>query len=297
MRRSSVTKIGAVLGTAALLAQPAKAEPILFGFAAIACDVDDPHDTGNRTDYIDEVAGWTSANQVCITADRDTLIDRLRRSAAAFSPVFLIEPVFFERRGSSLYPNPNAAELWLFTQDAIAASGIDPAKLIFYVADEPLHFGLSRTDVEQAVAVIDAAYPSAQTLVIEARPAVRADAVPRNVDFWGFNAYAIADPATDAGYQRNWQTSLDALGPNQRLAVIIDAVHTPFHVGLGLTPQDMGAVALAYEALIEDTPQVGLALGYTWPGGIDGAWETGLRTMPRDVIETYRQVGARLMTR
>ncbi len=95
-----------------LIAAPASADPILFGYAAVSCGLDDPHDTSDRIDYTDEVAGFTTANQVCITTDTDETATRLARTAALFTPVFYIEPVFFTQSARRLPPMSDADVLW-----------------------------------------------------------------------------------------------------------------------------------------------------------------------------------------
>ena len=58
-----------------------------------------------KVDYSDEVAGFTNANQVCVTADPELLTQRLRDTVALFTPVFYIEPVFFEfANGAGWHP-------------------------------------------------------------------------------------------------------------------------------------------------------------------------------------------------
>ena len=75
---------------------PAPVELTYFGYSAIACDHDDPHDESDLADYSLEVAIFTNANQVCVTADLDGLVKRLRETSALYRPLFYIEPVFFD---------------------------------------------------------------------------------------------------------------------------------------------------------------------------------------------------------
>ena len=122
-----------------LLATRILAEPVrYFGYAGIACALDDPHDTTSRNDYIDEVAGFTNLNQVCLSPDPKVTADRLARMAKAGAISLLnVEPVLFTQSGQGLVPNPDRATLWPLVTEAIRQSGVAPGGIIFYLVDEP----------------------------------------------------------------------------------------------------------------------------------------------------------------
>ena len=286
--------ISAVALCAALIAAPASADPILFGYAAVSCGLDDPHDTTDRVDYADEVADFTTANQVCITADADETAARLARTAALFTPVFYIEPVFFSQSPRRLRPNPDADALWEYTVATIAASDVPADDLIFYLVDEPTLRRLPLSAVSAAARVIKGTFPNARILMIEAFAPDDPVAIPAGVDIWGFNTYALRDPAADPAFIRQLTSARAALGPRQSLALIMDAQYTPVHAAAGLTEADMADVARAYARLARSTPEVSIMLGYTWAGGIDGPWEKGLRDLPQPVIAAHRQIGRAL---
>lgn len=280
----------------ALLPAIAPAGSPLFGYAAIACDHDDPFDKQSKTDYSDEVTGFTTANQVCVTGDMDILAHRLRRAAAAYTPVFYVEPVFFDHSRPVPRLHPSVNTLWAMVRQAIRKSGVDPRDMIFYLADEPVLRGLPMATVDQAARIIRRHYPGARILVIEAYLPDKL-AIPDEADIWGFNAYTIRDPRADKGYVRLLDRAAALLGPNRSLAIIMDAQHTPIHEKAGLRPADMAEVAWNYMALTQSRNDVALMLGYTWAGGIDNRRERGVRDLPDAVRQAHRQIGQTLRER
>lgn len=267
----------------------AGAGPIAFGFVAVLCGHDDPHDAEGITDYSDEVAGWTSLNHVCL----DTPEESTRRLAATkghFTALLHVEPVFFEG-GMRLRWQAAADELWPIYAEAIRASGVTP---VFYLADEPQLRGLEPALLSRAAQMIRGAFPDARIAVVEAYLPDEPLTIPPEIDLWGFNAYTLRDPGADPGYLAQLDRAEAALAPHQSLILVADAVFTPVHARAGLVPEDMAKVALAYERLARARPRVAAMIGYTWAGGIDGPDELGLRDLPASVRETWRGIGLRL---
>ena len=261
-----------------------------FGYAAVVCDLDDPWDDTAKTDYSDEVAGFTNANQVCVTGDMGLLADRLRNSARQFMPVFYLEPVFFSDLNGRLAPNPQAAELWRFVRGAITASGVPPDEMVFYIVDEPELRGLALSDVSVAAEMVRESYPGARIMMIAAYRAGQVT-IPAEIDLWGFDAYAVPDPAAEPLFMAHLEEAAAQLRDGQRLVLVMDANHTPYHRANGLSEDDMADVARAYFALAQSRDDVEMLLGYTWAGGIDSAAEKGVRDMPPAVIEAHREIG------
>ncbi|MFV0451423.1 MAG: hypothetical protein ACK5LS_04110 [Propioniciclava sp.] len=293
------TSIATVAALAALsgCAAPTPPEPrnpvalTYFGYAAIACDLDDPFDEEDRTDYSAEVAGFTNANQVCVTADMTVLADRLRAAAAQYTPIFAVEPVFFSWAEGHGRLHPAAEELWGQVIGAVTASGVDPEELIFYLADEPELRGLPTRDLRRAADMIGEVYPAARIMVIEAYRGPAAPTIPTEIDLWGFNAYAIPDPGAEPLYTDHLDRAASRLAPHQSLVLIMDANYTPYHREAGLEPADMAQVAQNYLALARSRSDVAMLLGYTWAGGIDSTDERGVRDLPGIVRRAHETIG------
>ena len=274
------------------LAEPAKALDF-FGYVGVMCDLDDPFDDSTLTDYSSEVAGFTNANHVCLPASPGDWVARLQAADAQFRPVISIETAFdFAGRGPD---GPAALLLWGLIRDAIRDSGIDPARIIFHLVDEPTHRGIAPLAVMRAAQTVRADFPTAEVMVIEACRIEGPPPVDPNITLWGFDCYTFADPMLDRTYMTFLELAAGQLGPDQRLVLIMDANHTPIHEGAGLTQVDMADVARAYARLALSRPDVVGMLGYTWAGGIDNDEERGVRDMPPEVIAAHREVGRLLL--
>ncbi len=281
----------------ALCVTPALAEPVrYFGYAAIACGLDDPHDASQKTDYIDEVAGFTNLNQVCLSPDPAVTADRLARMAAAGSAaLFNIEPALFVQTAAGLRPNPDRAALWPLVTEAVSQSGTPPERIFFYLADEPTLRQLPPADLSDAARLVKQTYPAASLMVIEAYDPQGPGPIVPELDYWGFDAYAVKDPATEPLYLAYLDRSRALLGKDQHLVLMMDAMHTPVHQDLGISQADMAAVARSYLNLAQDRGDVAAILGYSWVGGIDNASERGVRDLPANVQATHRDIGTLLL--
>jgi len=87
-----------------LLGAPVLAGPHWFGFAGVACGLDDPHGDAATIDYSEEVAGFTNLSQVCPIRDVEASAALLARAAERFTPLYAVEPFLFETRAGRLQP-------------------------------------------------------------------------------------------------------------------------------------------------------------------------------------------------
>ena len=289
----------ALVLTLALCASPAFAEPVqYFGYVAVACGLDDPHDATTKTDYIDEVAGFTNLNQACVSTDPAVTADWLRRLSAVGSAALLhVEPALFTDTPEGVRPNPDRAALWPLVVQGIAESGVDPDQILFYLVDEPALRHLPPADVSEAARFVRQTYPNARTIVIDAYDAAGPGPIAPELDFWGFDAYAVPDPGAEPLYTDYLDRARAGLHPGQGLVLVMDAMHTPTHEEQGLSQDDMADVARAYAALAERRGDVAAILAYAWAGGIDVPTDRGVRDLPAAVQEAHREIGRRLLGR
>ena len=265
--------------------------PRLFGYSAISCGLDDPHDEELKTDYADEVAGFTNANQICVSGDVDEMARRLHAVPSGSTAILYVEPVFFtfdDSRGTS---GAAIEEQWLLVRRAISKSGISPGDVVFYLVDEPTLRGLPLADVTAAATRIRRDYPGARTLMIEAYGGPTGPTIPAAVTYWGFDAYGIRDPAAEPRYTSYLDQAAARLRPGQSLVLVMDATYTPAHRSAGLTEVDMADVARNYLALARSRTDVSIMLAYSWAGGIDNQSEKGVRDMDPTVAAAHREIG------
>ena len=272
---------------------PAPAPVVLsqFGFAAVACDHDDPFDGDPKTDYSDEVAAFSNLNQVCLTGQGDIDTARLADTAQSYDPLLYIEPAFFDLGTGTPHPPDVAETLWTNVRQSITNSGIDPERIVFYLSDEPTLRGVALADLEPVASQIRSAYPMAKILLIEAYTATEAPVVPAYVDLWGFNAYTVPDPNAEPLYTDYLDAASAQLRDGQALVIVGDGIHTPFHANAGLSETDMAAVAANYLNLARSRDDVAALLVYTWAGGIDNDQERGVRNLPAAVQDQWRAIG------
>lgn len=262
-----------------------------FGFAAIACDHDDPFDSDTKTDYSDEVASFSNLNQVCPTGDVAVDTAKLTDTAQNYDPLLYIEPVFFDPSTGAARPLDQAEALWANVKQSISDSGIDPARIVFYLFDEPTLRGVALAELEPVAAQIKTDYPASKILLIEAFSATSDPVVPEYVDLWAFNAYTVPDPAAEPLYTDFLDTAAAQLREGQALVIVGDGIHTPFHEDAGLSQAEMAQVALNYFDFAQSRDDVAALLVYTWAGGIDNNSERGVRNMPASVQDQWRAIG------
>lgn len=295
MPLSPVRTFLALVAPLILAPLPSWADLSYFGYSAVLCDLDDPHDDSRKSDYVDEVAGFTNINHVCLTGDVQQNGQRLQRAARHFTPFLDVSPIFFEISRGRLVPNKNTDFFVQFLQDTIQASQVSPEKFVFYLADEPALRGLSTQDVSNAAALLKSLYPETPIAVIEAYHSEGPPAIPEAVDYWGFNAYAIPDPAAEPLYTAYLNAAARKLAPHQSLIMVMDGNYTPYHRNAGLTEDAMADVARAYFEYAVQRADVTMLLTYTWAGGIDNIDERGTRDLSPTVIETHRWIGRQII--
>lgn len=266
-----------------------------FGYIAVACDHDDPFDAEVKTDYSDEVAGFTNANHVCPLADETAFADRLRVKSAQYRPLLAVESFFFEFDAAGGRLSPAREALWDFARRAITASGVDPDRIIFYLVDEPTLRGLPLSQVSTAAQIIKRDYPNATVAMIEAFDDGATPVIPAEIDWWGFDAYAVRDPNAEPRYTSYLNLAAGRLRAGQKLIIALDANHTPIHLAAGLAEPDMATVAENYLRLANARTDVVAMIGYAWAGGIDSLQEKGVRDLPQVVIDAHRRIGETIL--
>ena len=271
-----------------------------FGFAAIDCAWDDPTDSESKSNYADEVAGFTNIAQLCVFSPQDVLGERLTTfKKFGLKAVLSIEPVLFESRADADSPSgerisllPDAERRWrAFVQ--LNKSWLTPEYMAaVYIADEPVWRGVSETDFSSAVEIVKASLPELPTMTTEAYPVLDKMLVPTTLDWLGFDRYGHADPAHDDV----WLTDLETVHAartrtDQRIVIVADTQWYPDYEGLGLAPDDMAGVALSYFELAAKNPEVVALIGYVWPGGLDLPGQVGARGLPENVQNTFGAIG------
>ena len=271
--------------------------PTEFGFVGIRCGLDDPLDDTAKTDYVDEVAGFTNLAHVCVFENdvRGLLADLPEHGLRAVLDVnaLLFELVPGEApsdSGRRMQLRPDAAERWARFV-ATNREVLDPRHVAaYYLADEPVWNGVSTADLTAAAALVEPATHGVATMVIEGYPAL-ADAVfPPQVDWIGFDRYAVGDPSSDPQYLADLAAVRSRAHPGQRIALILDSQWLSAYRWVGIDAESMAVIARNYQLLASREPDVVALIGYTWPAGIDPE-QLGARDLPQEVKDTYVAIG------
>jgi len=272
-----------------------------FGFVGVSCMVDDPHDRTGPRNYVDEVASFTNVAHLC-PLDIDIAGQMEELQLAELQAFIDLTLILFEQVPGETHPeNPNPMRLQLREDAATVFAtfvGTNEGLLTpehvaaFYLIDEPIWNGTTPEELATAATLVDDAFPDIPIAVVEAYPAVDAAEFPSGVDWVGFDRYGVPDPSTDAAYLAELETVRSRASEAQDLILILDAQWFPeFEVVAGLTPEDMGDVALHTLELAQSRDDVVAIIGYTWPGGLDIPEQLGARSLPKPVHDAYRFIG------
>ena len=272
-----------------------------FGFVGVSCMVDDPDDEQGPRNYVDEIAGFTNLAHLCpldidITPQLDELHEAHLRAFVDLTLV-LFELVPGEApvgSGSQLRLRPDAEQL--FGAFVSENPRLDSEHVgAFYLIDEPIWNGTPPEEIEAAAVLVEAAFPSIPSMVIEAYPVVDQAVFPDAVDWVGFDRYLVADPSSDPDYLADLETVRARATPDQQLVIILDAQWFSLHEMVPLTQEDMANVAWHTYELAASRDDVAAIIGYTWPGGLDLPQQLGARSLPPVVQQSYQDIGAQIL--
>ncbi len=123
----------------------AKSDLQYFGFAAIDCMFDAPNDSEIKTNFVDEVSGFTNIGQMCVSDPFELISDRvINFSQKGISPILHIESILFEhnddpttRSGVRIQLRNNAQARWRHFIELNQKVFIEQNFAALYVVDEP----------------------------------------------------------------------------------------------------------------------------------------------------------------
>jgi hypothetical protein len=277
-----------------------------FGFAFVDCGWDDPNDNAIKTNYVDEISGFTNAAQMCVYTSDELISRRVEKfNQAGIKAVLNIEAILFDRvkdestpSGTRVVLHPNAEALWksfvnlnkrALTLKYIAA---------LYVVDEPVWNGVEKEDFLQAMQIVKTSLPDLPTLVIEAHPVVNKMIVPQSLDWIGFDRYSTREPAQDEAWLKNLETIRAArTRSDQKIVIVASTQWFPhYQIEAGISPADMEAMIYSYYHIAASDPHVIALAGYMWPGGLDDPAQLGARSLPENVQQSFREIGKQIIS-
>ncbi len=272
-----------------------------FGFTLIDTYWDDPTDGQVKTNYINEVSGFTNVADILVVAPSDDIKDR--RTAMhelQVKSILHVWELFFELVGTN---SPSGAEYSLRSDyssrwdDFISINDLQANQDLvqaFYIGEEPTWNGISFSDLKSAADYVELTIPNIPIMIIEAYPAIDQLQIPTSVDWVGFDHYFIRDPKSDLGYLSEMNVLKSKFSTtDQSLVVVMDShyissVHRDFG---GISIEEMADVANSYYELAKSEEKAIAILGYFWPSGFDHPESIGARNMPESIKENYIRIG------
>jgi hypothetical protein len=277
-----------------------------FGFAAIDCNFDDPTDTELKTNYLDEVIGFTNIAQMCVFNPNEHINERLANfKLANISAILHVESILFEHNidstthsGSKITLRGDAEMRWenfvelnktVLNSTYIAA---------IYVVDEPVWNGLSYSDFSEGLHIIKTALPTIPTMMIEAFPVVDQAMVTDELDWLGFDRYDTVDPEKDSAWLSDLAVMVAAkTRSDQKIIITASTQWLPYYSDANIQPEDMEKVANSYYNVANSHADVIALIGYLWPSGFDDPEQLGARNLPENVQKSLREIGNKIITK
>lgn len=298
-RQIQVGGVAVALGLAAIavFAPPvanAGSKLQFFGYAAVKCQHDDPYDAAVKTDYSDEVAGFTNANHVCLPGDVARWPAFLKQAAALYDPVVQLEPLFDFAPGGSGPDSDAARGMWQAFVAAVAASGVPSSRFYFLLADEPALHKIPPDQIDRAAAIIHATFDTDRVMLVEAFSFDGAPPISPQIDLWAFDAYGIRDPGAEPLYSAFLDSARAQMHKDQRLWIVMDGSYSLNHINGGITPEAMADVARATYRFAMAQPDVAGIITYLWAGGVDPG-EKGVRDLPPVVRAAHEAIGRQIL--
>ena len=133
-------------------------------------------------------------------------------------------------------------------------------------------------------------------MLVEGWPAVDKLRVPPALDWIGFDRYGVIDPSTDEQWLADLETVRAArTRADQKIVLVADTQWLPMYGSAGVKPEDMAWIISRYYQLAATDPDVIALIGYVWPGGLDGAEQLGARSLPKNALDLFKEIGAQII--
>ncbi len=272
-----------------------------FGFTIIDTYWDDPTDSETKTNYADEIHGFSNLADILVVDSGDNVVQRTQNFAdLELKAVLHLNELFFELIDTNSPSNSNYDlrsdyrnrwnEFKNINQSILTANYIGA----FYIGEEPTWNGITFAELNAISELLESDFPNIPSMIIEAYPSINDLQVPETVDWIGFDRYFIQNPVLDTEFQQNWGTLKSKLSnADQKIMVVLDSHYIDWaHGDFGnIDLEQMDEVANNYYELAKNDEKVIGILGYFWPNGFEIPRSIGARGMPQNVKTAYERIG------
>ena len=274
-----------------------------FGFTLIDVGWDDPTDSEEKTNYVDEISAFSNLADILVISPTDDIKDKLNVfELQGVKAVIHLNEIFFEEKSKGgnksgvLYGLRSDYQARWDTFDLVNnLNSISNNIACFYIGEEPSWNGISESEFKEACDYAKLTVPLVPILNIEAYFDVDSIYTPNSVDWIGFDHYFIPNPETSTTFLSEISTVKSKMKTHQKMMLVLDSHWLKyFHGSAGITKQDMDLVAREYYNIANnDTTIIGM-VGYFWPSGFDIRGSIGARNLPSNVKEEYEKIGKQI---
>jgi hypothetical protein len=155
---------------------------------------------------------------------------------------------------------------------------------------------LTASSLDLAAAYVKSKLPALPTVVGYGLTGDRTVAAPLPTEpagfaFWSYGNRYPDSPGSPFQYWLNFFKQQIGNGP-QRLIVVFDAHHQPYHTEVGISPEIIGPMATRYADIVLSEPKIVGMIGFTWASFGD---HVGMQHLPQSVRDRNRTVSCRLL--
>lgn len=271
-----------------------------FGYTLVDVGWDDPTDSENKTNYIDEVHSFSNIADILVVNPTDNILDRM--NAFNFYDVkamLHLNEIFFEKKsvgGSKsgfIYGlRTDYQQRW----DTFINTNNLPINHTqvgcFYIGEEPSWNGIPENEFKTACDYAKLTVPQVPIFNVEAYLDIDNIYTPNSVDWVGFDHYFLQQPSINADFLNEFSTMKSKMKDHQKIFLIMDAHWIKIlHGSSGISKEDMDFIARDYYNFANsDTTIIGV-LGYFWPSGFDIKNSVGTRHLPNNVLDEHKRIG------
>jgi hypothetical protein len=292
-----------------------------FGFEGVDVGFEDPYTPvstpyyttvpSGTSQYVSEVGGFSNLNHLWVYDPSVSIVTRLNQFQAAGTQAMVdVKDIFLTcSAGSGGSGSGTICTLrsdWTTRWNTFLSTNTGANLAVvggIYIADEPAWNNVSPSDLATIATAVKASFPSIPAAYVEAYKMVDPSnptgnsmvIIPTNVDWVGFDQYAIQDPSTNSQYLSELAVLKSKMTSTQKLIIVFEsAYYDPMYAGAGVSQSAMKTIFDNYVTLANANPNCIALLGWLWPGGaspVPGNRHLGARDLPAEVQAEYVRVG------
>lgn len=271
-----------------------------FGYTLIDVGWDDPSDSENKTNYIDEVHTFSNVADILVVDPSESIVERMNVfHQKGVKAMLHLSELFFEQKSTGgnksgyIYGlRSDYQERWDTFMAVNNLSVNHPMVSCFYIGEEPSWNGIPENEFELACNYAKSTVPEVPIFSVEAYLDMENMHAPNSVDWIGFDHYFLKHPSEDSDFINEFNIMKSKMKNHQKIFLVMDAHWIKIlHGSSGISKGDMDFIARDYYNMANaDTTIIGI-IGYFWPSGFDVKKSVGTRHLPNNVLDEHKRIG------